>query len=66
MRVINIDDVMDVTEDGLLFVDNSGVVNKILFDECRKNWVAYVNEGDFGDWKGHLVHITFEESRCID
>lgn len=64
-RIISIEDVMDVTPDGLLFTDGSGVTNKILFEECRKNWVDHVNNGKFVDWQGNRAHITFEESKCI-
>lgn len=64
-RIINIENVVDITAEGLLFTDSLGAISKILFDECRKNWVEHVNKGGFTDWQGNPAHITFEESRCI-
>lgn len=64
-KIINITDVIDVIEDGIIYNDNTGNVNKILFDECRKNWVEYVNQSAFTDWQGNPAKITFEQSRCI-
>ncbi|MBQ7774611.1 MAG: hypothetical protein IJ379_01700 [Lachnospiraceae bacterium] len=64
-KIINIEDIIDVTKEGVLFKDTSGAVNKILFDECRRNWVEHVNQGGFVDWKGNPVHITFEESNYV-
>lgn len=64
-KTISIEDVVDITEEGLLFKDSTGTTNKILFYECRKNWVDHVNAGGFTDWQGNPVQITFEESKCI-
>ncbi|MBQ3514380.1 MAG: hypothetical protein IJA32_11395 [Lachnospiraceae bacterium] len=64
-KIISIEDVMDVTVDGVIFKEASGDIGKVLFDECRKNWVEYVNQGGFTDWEGNPAIITFEESRCI-
>ena len=63
--VISLENIVDVTRDGLIFKDGHGDTNKILFDECRKNWVNHVNEGGFVDWQGNPAHITFEQSKCI-
>lgn len=43
MKIISIEDVLNITEDGILYKDNTGVTDKVLFDECRKNWVEHVN-----------------------
>ncbi len=64
-KIISIDDIVDVTEDGIIYKDNEGNTIKVLFDECRKNWVEYVNQGDFVDWQGNPARITLEQSRCI-
>lgn len=64
-KIISIEDVMDVTEDGITYKDNTGVTDKVLFDECRKNWVEHVNQSGFTDWQGNPARITFEQSRCI-
>jgi hypothetical protein len=64
-KTISIDDIIDVTEDGFLYKNNVGAIDKVLFDECRKNWVEHVNQGDFRDWEGNPVRITFEQSKCI-
>lgn len=64
-KTIRIEDVVDVTEDGLLFKESSGSITKVLFDECRKNWVEHVNQGGFTDWQGNPAQITFEDSKCI-
>lgn len=64
-KIISIEDVIDVTEDGIVYKDNTGATNKVLFVECRKNWVEHVNQGGFTDWQGNPARITFEQSRCI-
>lgn len=64
-RIISIEDVIDVTEDAIIFKDSSGSTNKVLFDECRKNWVEHVNQGGFTDWQGNPAKITLEQSKCI-
>ena len=64
-KIISIEAVIDVTEDGILYKDSSGITNKVLFDECRKNWVEHVNRGGFTDWQGNPARITFEQSKCI-
>lgn len=64
-KIISIEDVIDVTEEGIIFKDSSGSTNIVLFDECRKNWVEHVNQGGFTDWQGNPVKITFEESKCV-
>ena len=64
-KTISIDDIIDVTEDGVLYKNNVGAIDKVLFDECRKNWVEHVNQGDFRDWEGNPARITFEQSKCI-
>ncbi|MBQ3546804.1 MAG: hypothetical protein IJA34_17740 [Lachnospiraceae bacterium] len=65
MIEIGIEDVIDVINDGIIYKDKEGVTNKVLFDECRKNWVEHVNQGGFIDWQGNPVRITFEQSRYI-
>lgn len=55
-KIISIENVIDVTEDGILYKDSSGATNKVLFDECRKNWVEYVNQGGFTDWQGNPAY----------
>lgn len=57
--------IADIIEDGIIYKDNTGNIDKVLFDECRKNWVEYVNQGGFTDWQGNPVRITFEQSKCI-
>ena len=64
-KIISIEDVIDVTEDGIVYKDNTGATDKVLFAECRKNWVEHVNQGCFTDWQGNPARITFEQSRCI-
>lgn len=64
-KIISIEAVVDVTEDGILYKDSSDITNKVLFIECRKNWVEHVNQGGFTDWQGNPVRITFEQSKCI-
>lgn len=64
-KIISITDIIDVIEDGIIYKDNTGGVDKVLFDECRKNWVEHVNQGGFTDWQGNLARITFEQSKCI-
>ena len=64
-KIISIEDIIDVTEDGIIYKDNTGATDKVLFDECRKNWVEHVNQGGFTDWQGNPARITFEQSRCI-
>lgn len=64
-NIISIEDIIDITEDGIIFKDSSGSTNKIQFDECRKNWVEHVNQSGFKDWKGNPVKITFEQSKYI-
>lgn len=64
-KIISIEDVVDVTEEGIIYKDNEGATVIVLFDECRKNWVEHVNQGDFMDWQGNPARITLEQSRCI-
>lgn len=64
-KIISIEDIIDVTEDGIIYKDNTGATDRILFDECRKNWVEHVNQGGFTDWQGNPARMTFEQSRCI-
>lgn len=64
-KIISIENVVDVTEDAILYKDSSGITNKVLFEECRKNWVEHVNQGGFMDWQGNPARITFEQSKCI-
>ena len=64
-KIINIKDVIDVTEEGIIYKDNIGATYKVLFDECRRNWVEHVNQSGFIDWQGNPAKITFEQSRCI-
>lgn len=64
-KIISIENVVDVTEDGILYKDSSGITNKVLFEECRKNWVEHVNQGGFTDWQGNPARIIFEQSKCI-
>lgn len=64
-KIISIEDIIDVSENGIIYKDNTGATDKVLFDECRKNWVEYVNQGGFTDWHGNPARITFEQSRCI-
>lgn len=64
-KIINVEDIIDVTEAGVIYRDNAGVTDKVLFDECRKNWVEHVNQGGFTDWQGNPARITFEQSRCV-
>ena len=46
-KIISIEAVVDVTEEGILYKDSSGTTNKALFSECRKNWVEHVNQRRF-------------------
>lgn len=64
-KIISIGDVVDVTEEGIIYKDGLGGTNIVLFDECRKNWVERVNQGGFTDWQGNPAKITFEESKCV-
>lgn len=64
-KVIQIEDVIDVVKDGIIYKDCSGCIEKILFDECRRNWVEHVNNEGFVDWQGNPVRITYEESKCV-
>lgn len=64
-KIVSIEDVLDVMEDGLIIKGDSGSNIKVLFDECRKNWVEHVNNGGFTDWHGNPVKISFDESKCI-
>ncbi|MBE6764357.1 MAG: hypothetical protein E7546_00555 [Ruminococcaceae bacterium] len=64
-KIISIEDIIDVTVDGIIYNDGEGTIEKVLFDECRKNWVEHVNKSGFKDWQGNTVKITFEQSRCI-
>lgn len=64
-KIINMTDIVDVIKDGIIYKDKTGNLDKILFDECRKNWVKYVNRGGFTDWQGNSVRITLEQSQCI-
>ncbi len=65
MEVINITDVVDITPNGLVYLDDVGQEKQISFEECRRNWVKHVNENNFVDWKGNAVQLTFEKSNCI-
>lgn len=42
-----------MTEEGIIYKDNTGATDKVLFVECRKNWVEHVNQGGFTDWQGN-------------
>ena len=64
-KVISITDIMDVVKDGIIYKENTGSIDKVLFDECRKNWVEHVNQSGFIDWQGNPVRITFDQSKCI-
>lgn len=64
-KVINIEDVVDITKEGLFFSNGEGTVNMVSFEECRKNWVEHVNQGGFVDWKGNPVQLTMQESNCV-
>lgn len=60
-----IDDVQSVDEHQVTFLLHDGTVGNIFFDECRKNWVEYVNNNDFRDWDNNKVHITYQENKYI-
>ena len=64
-KTISIYDIIDVTTDGILYKDSAGLIDKVFFDECRRNWVEHVNQSDFRDWEGNPTRITFEQSKCI-
>lgn len=65
MEVINIADVLDITSNGLIYLNDVGQEKLISFEECRRNWVKHVNDNNFVDWKGNAVQLTFEKSSCI-
>lgn len=65
MKTISVKDVIDVTEDGILYKDSTGSTTKVLFIQCRQNWVEHVNQGGFMDWQGNPAKITLEQSKCI-
>lgn len=65
METISIENIIDVIEDGIIYTNNEGTADKIIFDECRKNWVEHVNQAGFADWEGNSVKISIEQSRCI-
>ncbi len=65
MKIINLKDIIEVTKEGILYKDGVGNTEKVLFMECRKNWVSHVNQGGFTDGQGKPVQITLEQSKCI-
>ena len=60
-----IDDVQSVDEHRVTFLLPDGTVGNILLDECRKNWVEYVNNNDFRDWDNNKIYITYQENKYI-
>jgi len=64
-KTISIKDIIDVTEDGILYKDGTGSTAKVLFIQCRQNWVDHVNQGGFMDWQGNPAKTTLEQSKYI-
>lgn len=61
-RIINITAVTAVDPDGIVFINESGAQEKLLFAECIKNWVDYFNEINSSAGREPL---SYEHSRCI-
>jgi len=56
-EVINYNQITNINEREITYKDNNNKLKNIVFAECRKNWVDYVNSsGDF--------EITIENSIC--
>lgn len=63
--IISIKDVIEVTNKELIYKNKLGEMKKISFDECKTNWVDYVNANGFVDWNGNRVHLSPHQSNCI-
>lgn len=61
-RIINITAVTAVDPDGIVFTNESGKQEKLLFAECIKNWVDYFNEINSSAGREPL---SSDSSRCI-
>lgn len=64
-KTINIQDIVEITSEELIYVDQSGTKQSISFEECKRNWIDYVNAGGFTDWGGKPAHLLLGESNCI-
>jgi hypothetical protein len=57
----NPEHVLAITEQGIRYLDDDGVVNFIDFAMCRANWVRFVNESaEFA-----TTNLGEDESRCV-
>lgn len=62
IQTINITDIKLIEPDGIVFVNEKGADEKLLFSECIKNWVDYFNETNSS---GRRKPLSYEKSRCI-
>lgn len=67
MDVYEIGNILEITKDMLIYKDNSGNKKSIYFNECRKNWVDYVNKSsDFITWDGEpYKNISEKDTTCV-
>ena len=53
----------NIDRQGIHYTDNQGVSSFIDFEECKKNWINYVNSSDeFSSKKGKLES---DQTRCV-
>lgn len=64
--IFPLENIVEITADRLIYVDDEHIRHEIDFYECRKNWVQYANAADFVTWEGEPApKIKVEESFCV-
>ena len=67
MEVYGFSSIIEINKEGLIYFDKVGERKSIIFCECRKNWVKYVNNsGDFITWEGEpYKDISENDTNCV-
>jgi hypothetical protein len=60
-EVIHFRQIIEVNNIEILYKGNDNLLKTINFDECRRNWVNFVNSSD--DFE--ISNLTVENSYCV-
>lgn len=60
-EVIHYRQIIEVNNIGISYRDNDNLLRTINFEECRRNWVNFVNSSD--DFE--ISNLIVENSSCV-
>ena len=67
MNIYDVSSIIDISKDGITYLDSTGDRQYIDFYICRSNWVKHVNDSkDFITWNGDPYNnITENDTNCV-